>query len=337
MAEGIDISEHQGYWPPDRFRGWEFAILRARNEHGSNDVRFQDHWRSAAGIVIRGVYGWPIAGAGGVFNFYAGAALVKDFPGSEMGYWADVEHSGRGLASLEEVEQYIEGIKAAGGVPGLYSNIGDLPRSPLLDSIPWWMADYGPNDGTRHDPYEQRPYPPADRAWAIHQYTSNPLDVNFAPVIPGTTPPSTTKRKDSDLYVALIIGLDGLPYAFLVSGNVILKEFPPEPRGFLAIPQAALDFAGDSVLLKNLADLPGAWETLVQASDNVLSADLGAVRKVLAEHQTAINAATADIEDLHRDTAALYLADDGLHDLLLKTSKQRLWSGARKVLQTGLS
>lgn len=270
MAFGIDISEHQGYWAPDQFNGWDFAILRARNENGYNDRRFADHWRSAADRTARGVYGWPIAGAGIETNYAAGLALVRDFPGSEFGYWADVEHSGRGTAEAQEVEAYCRGIQDAGGAVGFYSNIGELPRSPYLDSLPWWMADYGPNNGERHDPDAQAPRPPQDRPWAIHQFTSaGGLDVNFAPslsIFTGTPARPSPKRKVSDLYVAIIFGFDGLPYAYLVSGHVILGDFPAEPRGIYAIPQAAIDFAGDSIVIKNLSELATAPANLVKAS-----------------------------------------------------------------------
>jgi hypothetical protein len=173
--EGVDISEHQGDLAPEWFDQWAYVIIRAFNENGFADIKFAQNWARAEGRTKRGVYGWPIPGRD---NFVFGRTLVQAAPGAEAGYWADVENSGRGLATAAETEAYLRGIEDAGGFAGFYSNIGQCPRNPYLEAHDWWMADYGPNDGSRHDPNEQPPRP--QRPYTIHQYTSIPLDTNYA-------------------------------------------------------------------------------------------------------------------------------------------------------------
>jgi hypothetical protein len=59
------------------------------------------------------------------------------------------------------------------------------------------MADYGQNDGVRHDPWAQAPYPP--RGYTIHQYSSaGGLDRNYSETMDwagGTTPPEPEKPR----------------------------------------------------------------------------------------------------------------------------------------------
>lgn len=171
MPWGCDISEHQGVWSPEQFAEYDWVIIRAYNENGFPDRTFAQNWENARGRTLRGVYGWPIPGGS---NLALGAQLVAIAPDAEAGYWADVERSGRGLASGEDVRNYLVGI---GDRPrGFYSNIPECPRSQFLDGEHWWVADYGPNDGSKHDPDEQAPRP--QRPYTIHQYTSNPIDKN---------------------------------------------------------------------------------------------------------------------------------------------------------------
>lgn len=184
MPEGVDVSEHQGVKDGDWFALFDYAILRAFNENGYRDRVIDQTWANAAGRTLRGVYGWPIPGAD---NFALGRQLVEEFPGAEAGYWADREVSGRGVASASEVEWYLKGIEAAGGKAGFYSNIGECVFSPYLDAHDWWMADYGPNNGARHDPNAQPPIP--GRPYTIHQYTSaGGLDRNWSDTLDWAQP-----------------------------------------------------------------------------------------------------------------------------------------------------
>lgn len=191
MPEGVDISEHQGVWSPDQFAMFDYAILRAFNENGYRDKVIDQTWANAKGQTLRGVYGWPIPGGN---NFELGAQLVREFPDAEAGYWADREVSGRGVASADEVENYLRGIESLGGKAGFYSNIGECVFSPYLDAHDWWMADYGPNNGARHNPFDQPPVP--SRPYTIHQYSSaGGLDRNWSDTLDWTgqpVPPAPT-------------------------------------------------------------------------------------------------------------------------------------------------
>ncbi len=201
MAEGLDISEHQGTLPAEFFDQWDYVIIRAFNENGYPDRTFNDNWRKAAGRTLRGVYGWPTPFIPGD-DFRLGQVLVDIAPDAEAGYWADREWVG-GVASVDEVENYLRGIESRGRLAGVYSNINELPRSPYLDARPWWMADYGPNNGVRHDPWQQAPVPPNDRPFTIHQYTSTPLDRNWSADLAwtGATPTPTPRPKRDDMYI----------------------------------------------------------------------------------------------------------------------------------------
>ena len=227
MAEGLDISEHQGFLPPEFFDQWDYVIIRAFNENGYPDKTFNDNWRKAAGRTLRGVYGWPTPFIAGD-DFARGQALVDIAPDAEAGYWADVERVSGGVASVHEVEQYLRGIESRGKRAGIYSNIGELPRSPYIDAHDWWMADYGPNNGTRHDPFAQAPVPPPDRPYTIHQYTSNPLDRNWssdlawadAPSAPTTPEQRFTKGEP----VLLIADTDTGKWFLTVLATGFIKE-----------------------------------------------------------------------------------------------------------------
>ncbi len=202
MPEGVDISEHQGVWTSEQFDGFDYAILRAFNENGYRDRVIGQTWANAAGHTLRGIYGWPIPGEN---NFELGARLVREYPGAEAGYWADREVSSRGVASAGEVEDYLRGIESQGGKAGFYSNIGECVFSPYLDVHDWWMADYGPNNGTRHDPNEQAPRP--SRPYTIHQYSSaGGLDRNWSDTLdwtdtPAPAPPPAPRPKDESMFI----------------------------------------------------------------------------------------------------------------------------------------
>lgn len=201
MAEGVDVSEHQGDIPADWFGEWDFVIIRAFNENGIRDQWINANWSKAAGRTKRGVYGWPIPGAN---NYALGQELVHAFPDAEAGYWADREISGRGLAGADEVESYIRGVRDAGGAVGsFYSNIGECAFNDYLDGQIWWMADYTYNNGERQDPYLMPPIP--QRAYTIHQYSSaGGLDRNWSENMDWTGAPQPEplpKPREEDMYI----------------------------------------------------------------------------------------------------------------------------------------
>lgn len=185
---GLDVSEHDnnrhgGRLGPEFFKGYGFAIVRVANENGYPDAWAQANIKDVreAGLEL-GIYAWPVAGLGREWNRAHGRRIAQGYPGATIGYWADQEHSPRGLASPDEVEGFCQGVQDAGAGPGFYSNIGEMPSTPFLNSLPWWVADYGPNDGSYHHPNDEAPKPV--RPWDVHQFTSvggpGGLDVNEA-------------------------------------------------------------------------------------------------------------------------------------------------------------
>ena len=79
--------------------------------------------------------------------------------------------------------------------------------------------------------------------------------------------------QEDDNMVGIIIGLDGLVHAYVISGGVILYELPAEPRGAYNIPQAALDYGTkiDRLDDKPNPDGTSAWDRVVQATANALA------------------------------------------------------------------
>lgn len=179
MPVGPDISAFQGQRDPEWFTDQEFVIIRAFDRHGNVDTQFAYNWSTSRGRCPRGAYGWPRPGFD---NQALGAALAAAAPDAELGLWCDYEHSPEyGLASVDDLAAYLAGI---GDRPkGVYSNIPTYPGGPA-DTLPWWMANYGPNNGQRGEPSLTPP-----RAWQIHQYTSrggpggSGLDLNYAPTL----------------------------------------------------------------------------------------------------------------------------------------------------------
>lgn len=185
MPEGVDVSQFQGDIDPDWFDQWDFVIVRAFDRHGDLDKRFVRNWQNAYGRTLRGVYGWPKPGAD---NRALGQALAAAAPDAEFGYWADYEHSAEyGLASHDDLEDYLAGI---GDRPkGVYSPVGSYPGG-VADSLPWWVANYGPTDGRPRNYGERLELPPLPRPYQVHQFTSQGngpgapgLDRNYAPTL----------------------------------------------------------------------------------------------------------------------------------------------------------
>lgn len=209
MSRGLDISEHDngrhgGRLGPDFFAGYDFVIVRAANENGLDDRWVRENIEDvlAAGKPL-GIYCWPLAGRGVAPNRTHGALIASAYsdPRPPLGFWADREVVGGVIADVDEVEGLCAGFEQVEQGAGHYSNDGECARSDYLDARPWWMSDYGPNDGAYHDPNEQPPVPARD--YQLHQFTSvgdsgNPLDVNdcadLAALIArmgGTVPPPT--------------------------------------------------------------------------------------------------------------------------------------------------
>lgn len=149
MAEGRDTWEAYGQLGPGYFRQWDFALIRAFNEHGSLDREFAASWASSRGACRfgRGAYGWPIAGRD---NFALGRFLASVARDAELGCWADYESPPRApLPSPGELQAYLEGIESVGVPAGFYSNLSELPRSGWLDARSYWFAGDHPERAGR--------------------------------------------------------------------------------------------------------------------------------------------------------------------------------------------
>lgn len=219
---GVDISEHQGAWGPDRFTVFDFAIVRVANENGYPD-RFASQNVAAAQVIPWGVYAWPVAGMGYEWNRYYARGIAAQWR-PPLGVWADVERSGRGIAAVEDVEGFCVGVQDTGVLAGFYSNIFELPRSSFLDTLPWWMAHYGPNNGVRHEPVN--PSPPRD--WAIHQFTSrggaggSGLDLNYAPNLD-----FARQQEEGAEMRGIFVHIQGEPWVWYIVNGVRLAATNP--------------------------------------------------------------------------------------------------------------
>lgn len=251
MATGIDVSEwdngrHPGAVTASWFAAWDFVIVRSHNENGYAD-RYAAANIAAAKASGKpwGIYAWPVVGSGS--NRALGKAIVDAYGIPPLGVWADAEHSGRGFASAEEVEEFCRGAQDGGALAGYYCAIGELHRSSYLDGLAWWVADYGPNDGQYHDPAEQAPRPPSDRPWAIHQFTSlgwpdgGALDVNYAPSLDfaGATP---AREEDDEMKIAWGDSVFGARVAGVVDGGLLGELFTGPPHPEYGIPVDAIEW-----------------------------------------------------------------------------------------------
>lgn len=174
MANGADVSEWQGALPSSWFAQHDFVIIRGHSGY-RDDLQFSTNWRNARGHTKRGIYGYVVPDRDPAAQARRLRELTADDP-PELGYWCDAEEPGL------DVEHVLAHLRALGDNAGLYTYVPFL-RSALgnderLRAWPLWIAGYGPNDGDRHDLDPDAPWP-----WAIHQYTSKPLDLNYAPTL----------------------------------------------------------------------------------------------------------------------------------------------------------
>ena len=245
---GVDISEHQSHRGPDWFRQFDFAIIRVHSGY-RDDFMWEYHLADCkeAGVPF-GFYGYL---QGNVNPAWQAQRMVDLTSGQNppLGWWSDVEDP---TVDWNAAGAHIGTLR--GLVPGrfgVYSNIGDYEAflRGQADDLPWWMADYGSNEGTRHDPYEQPPVP--HRGWSIHQYTSYPgLDQNYAEKLPFSSAPTPAGRK-FDMYAVQ----DERGFLFLHTGGRLTQISP--------------DFLNATVLAQNIPLYLGfdsAWVEAEQAS-----------------------------------------------------------------------
>ncbi len=215
MATGVDVSEwdvgrHPGMNWTAFFQQYDYVIVRVANENGYADVYAQMLTDAArASGKAWGCYAWPLIGQGFDANYAHAQHLVARWNPGACGMAADAERVGGRLANPDDIEGFCRGVQDAGHVALYYCACLELHRTAYLDTLPYWVADYGPNNGGYHDPYEQWPVP--DRPWTVHQFTSlgwpggGSLDVNYSPNLDwaggGGVPPITPRPKENDLYI----------------------------------------------------------------------------------------------------------------------------------------
>lgn len=181
---GIDISEHNGNIDLSKYKG-HFVIIRAGWGLGHLDKKYRRNVRECERLGIPfGVYWYSYA-----LDPYTAAKEAKSFvdiikgDNVQMGAWLDMEDADnwkkrqgwaptkRGVSDI--VVTFCEAVEAAGFYTGVYMSYSWLE---YLDNntIPYdrWIAHWGKNDGIRHGDYK--------KYGSIHQYTSRPLDKDYA-------------------------------------------------------------------------------------------------------------------------------------------------------------
>lgn len=230
MKEGRDIYEGNGDFTSDWFAQWDFVIIRAMSDYGNRDAAFDRNWLAAAGRTKRGAYGWPRHGVDNHALGRACAILARD---AELGVWVDYEQPpGQQLATIEELEDWCSGARSVDPTVGFYSNLSELPRSPLLDQLPWWFANPSGN--------------PAPRDVALTQYgvvdgldADRCTDESFAMLLGHPTPPPP----GDDEMLALIAGKgsDGVTYGFLCQGGRAITTWSGTDGAF-GFPKGLVDY-----------------------------------------------------------------------------------------------
>lgn len=290
---GIDVSEWQSPSSIDWSR-YAFGIIRVHNGY-RQDFVWRLHVKNAqdAGVPI-GVYGYVIGNRSPRLQADELVAAVGDWE-PELGYWSDVEDST--LDWAEAVEHVTRLVETKPGRVGVYANVGQysyLLAGSVADSLPFWVAGYGQNDGLRHP---LRPAPA--RGWVIHQFTSlggpngSGLDVNYCPDLPalltslGSAPaPIPGVEEMATRMIQAPIGQDPNPGAvYLTNGFETRPLTPPEYWAVIAMNLTGeggtlyeVDYATIAVLLSlKDAEVQAAIEAAVSAAGHALSAEEAAV------------------------------------------------------------
>lgn len=180
---GIDISAAQGSVAPGP---WLFVVHKATEGHDYVDPRFKERYATLASPpALRGAYHYARPGDGfdgkAQAQFFAVTVIAAGFkPGVDM-FQLDCESMGNfgvnGAAWAAFIEAFmLEATKLLGkrgflymGWPWAVTTLGAALATQLVGKYPWWLPDYGINDGQVHSvsaPFE---------VWGdivLHQYSS---------------------------------------------------------------------------------------------------------------------------------------------------------------------
>lgn len=250
---GSDISEYQPRLPG----GVDFLICRALGHNEAftvyrEDRLFKQHWANAKGRYPygRGAYAYIVPGDGlkQAEMFLDIVRSTGDEP--ELGYWMDIERQ----VTETTVRNFHDRMRMAGVKFGFYCThrayYDILKEGRGFEDLPWWIQDYGPNDGQLHDLD-----PPPPRPYLIHQYTSMGfdgemrIDLNIADSVSLTQWLNAGIEWESSMHIA--VGPTG--ESWLVDGGLACRKFTGTPGLFL-IPVDAWDAYAKGVRIFSYSD-----------------------------------------------------------------------------------
>lgn len=181
---GIDISEHNGNIDLSKYKD-QFVIIRAGWGLGHLDKKYRRNVKECERLGIPyGVYWYSYALDDRTAEKEA-ISFIDIIKGDnvQLGAWLDMEDADgwkklngwsptkRGVSDI--VVRFCGKVEEAGFYTGVYLSYSWLQ---YLDNntIPFdrWVAHWGKNDGIRHGDYK--------KYGSIHQYTSRPLDKDYA-------------------------------------------------------------------------------------------------------------------------------------------------------------
>jgi hypothetical protein len=175
---GIDISG----WQPNEVPGdWLFVVVKTTDGLSVANPKAGSQWDFARRHPLRGLYHYARPGHSGgnaQAAFFAQDAIRRGFrPGVDL-WQLDCENKGNELVTGPQWEGFVNSFMAEAraqlGARGfLYAGRYFHPEvfGRLCAVYPWWLPDYGPNDGDPH-PFGAPANP------VIHQFTTEPGSVD---------------------------------------------------------------------------------------------------------------------------------------------------------------
>lgn len=163
--KGVDVSSYQGTvdWAKVKAAGIKFAILRGTVKAGTMDTKFEANYKGAR------AQGLPVS----VYHFsYALTKskaisdvknLIEKLDGKKLPIFLDLEYSEQGALGKSKVTEiavaWIKECQSHGYSCHIYSNKSWYTSSYYPDQLKalgckFWIAAYGPNDGTAHSNYK---------------------------------------------------------------------------------------------------------------------------------------------------------------------------------------
>lgn len=163
--KGVDVSSYQGKvdWAKVKAAGIKFAILRGTLKAGTMDTQFEANYKGAK------AQGLPVS----VYHFsYALTKskaisdvknLISKLNGKKLPIFLDLEYSEQGALGKSKVTEiavaWIKECQSHGYSCHIYSNKSWYTSKFYPDQLKalgckFWIAAYGPNDGSAHSNYK---------------------------------------------------------------------------------------------------------------------------------------------------------------------------------------